>query len=221
MLDGNLWDMINCRQERIPDGARKLKSEEYMLMTKSNLMSAALIIVCILFSIVMCQTYAPSIKCHFATQSDNDETGQQISNGIIYCKDYKTGNEWKSEIDLKAAGLWREIDETTFDYDHNRLYLWAAKKTGGPGWRIFDTNIMGLLTPQKILARYNGVGSFTYWTWNEKNLDFERNSAYCGDCGACGRAGEHKINDQNECINSCTCSHTQSCYADGAYECSH
>jgi hypothetical protein len=74
---------------------------------------------------------------------------------------------------------------------------------------------------KQILARYNGVGSFTYWTWNEKNLDFERNSAYCGDCGACGRAGEHKKNDQNECINSCTCSHTQSCYADGAYECSH
>jgi hypothetical protein len=72
---------------------------------------------------------------------------------------------------------------------------------------------------KQILARYNGPSAFTYWTWNGTDK-FERNPAYCNDCGTCNtvRSAERVKNPHNKCVD---CQHTQSCYADGAYNCSH
>jgi hypothetical protein len=104
-----------------------------------------------------CQKIGPATKCHIATSSDYDELGQPIDNGIIYCDDYKTGVQWKSEIDLLAGGLWRSANNLTIDYKNNRLFIWASKKTGGPGFRIYDLNSLKMITPDTPLRTLEGA----------------------------------------------------------------
>lgn len=104
-----------------------------------------------------CQTIEPSTQCDISTSSDYDDAGQPIKNGVIYCTDYKTGLQWKSEIDLLAGGLWRSADNLTFDCKNNRLFIWASKKTGGPGFRIYDTNTLKMITPETPLRTLEGT----------------------------------------------------------------
>lgn len=106
-----------------------------------------------------CQKIEPSTSCDIGTSSDYDKLGQPITNGIIYCTDYKTGIQWKSDIDLLAGGLWRSADNLTFDYAHGRLFIGASKKTGGPGFRIFDLNTLQLITPETPIRILEGAWS--------------------------------------------------------------
>jgi hypothetical protein len=115
------------------------------------------IFLAILVNETRCQTIEPSTQCDIATSSDYDDAGQPIKNGIIYCTNYKTGLQWKSEIDLLAGGLWRSADNLTFDYKNNRLFIWASKKTGGPGFRIYDTNTLKMITPETPLRTLEGA----------------------------------------------------------------
>jgi len=99
----------------------------------------------------------PSMSCGILTPSDLDNWQEENPLGKLSCIDEKTGVVYRWDIDVMAAGLFRNVLELEIDLSHGRLYAWASRKSEGPGWRIFDLNTLKLITPETPLRSIEGM----------------------------------------------------------------
>jgi hypothetical protein len=131
---------------------------------------------------------SPSMSCYILTPSDLQNWQEENPLCRLSCIDPKTGVTSSWDIDVMAGGLFRIVLELEIDLSHGKLYAWAAKKSEGPGWRIFDLNTLKLITPDTPLRSIEGMeprlrvdGDYLLLFYQDSSYSRENSGVYVFD----------------------------------------